>query len=285
MKKTLFLLATSRTGLFGALVVAFFLVTAVLSPILAPYDPVAMDLRSALQPPLDALTNGEAPHVFGTDQLGRDILSRVIAGSRVTLSVAAAAVIIGGLLGVTLGLVSGYFGGWPERLIMRAADVQMSIPLMLFAMLVVSVLGTSYVNLVAVLALTGWTRFARVVRGEVLSLREREFVLASRAGGAGALRIILRHILPNVATAIIIIGTLEFARVVILESALSFLGMGVPPPAASWGRMLAEGRGYIGQAWWLSFFPGVTIALVVLGMNMLGDWLRDYFDPRLSGRK
>lgn len=281
MKSMIHHLAASRTGLFGAVIALAFVLIAVSAPVISPFDPIAMDLRSTLSPPMGG---GDAVHVFGTDQLGRDIFSRILAGSRITLFVALSAVVVGGLLGVTMGLISGYYGGWTERIVMRGADIQLSIPLMLFALLVIAALGTSMVNLILVLALTGWTRFARVVRSEVLSVREREFVLASRAGGAGNVRLILRHILPNVSTSIIVIATLEFARVVMLESALSFLGMGVPPPAASWGRMLAEGRGYIDNAWWLPTFPGLAVALVVLGVNMLGDSLRDFFDPRLSGR-
>lgn len=282
MKNTIHHLLASRTGLFGAVIAITFVFVAVAAPIIAPYDPVGMNLRSTLSPPT---ISGDAVHLFGTDQLGRDIFSRILAGSRITLFVAMSAVLVGGILGVTMGLISGYYGGWTERVVMRTADIQLSIPLMLFALLVIAALGTSMLNLILVLALTGWTRFARVVRSEVLSVREREFVLASKAGGAGNLRLILRHILPNVSTSIIVIATLEFARVVMLESALSFLGMGVPPPAASWGRMLAEGRGYIANAWWLPTFPGLAVALVVLGVNMLGDWLRDFFDPRLSGRQ
>jgi peptide/nickel transport system permease protein len=183
---------------------------------------------------------------------------------------------------VWLGLLAGYFGGWTERVIMRLADMQLSIPLMLFALIIIAALGPSLPNLIIVLAMTGWTRFARITRGEVLSLREREFVLSARAAGARPLRILLRHILPNALTAVIVLATLELARVVILESALSFLGLGVQPPQASWGRMLADGRGYIATAWWLSTFPGLAIVLVVLGVNLLGDWMRDYFDPKLS---
>lgn len=281
MKDVINHLAGSRAGLFGAAIALAFVLIAISAPVITPFDPIAMNLRSTLSPPMGS---EDAVHLFGTDQLGRDIFSRILAGSRITLFVALSAVSVGGLLGVTMGLISGYYGGWTERIVMRAADIQLSIPLMLFALLVIAALGTSMLNLILVLALTGWTRFARVVRSEVLSVREREFVLASRAGGAGNLRLILRHILPNVSTSIIVIATLEFARVVMLESALSFLGMGVPPPAASWGRMLAEGRGYITNAWWLPTFPGLAVALVVLGVNMLGDSLRDFFDPRLGGR-
>ena len=277
-------LVASRAGLFGATFVALFLITAIAAPVITPHDPLKMDLKKRLAPPTLSLSGpGEFP--LGADQIGRDILSRIITGSRVTLLVAATAVLLGATIGVSLGLVAGYFGGWNERIIMRIADIQLSIPLLLFALIVIAVLGPSLVNLVIVLALTGWTRFARITRGEVLSLREQEFVLSARGSGAGRARILFRHILPNVLTAAIVVATLELARVVILESALSFLGLGVQPPHASWGRMLADGRGYISSGWWLSTFPGVAIVLIVLGVNLLGDWMRDYFDPKMSGSR
>lgn len=271
----------SPSGLVGLMLVALFIVTALAAPLLSPMDPVAIDLANRLGPPTWTW-EGPGPHPLGADQLGRDILSRIIWGSRITLIVAATAVVLSGILGVVLGLLAGYVGGWTERVIMRLADIQLSIPLMLFALLVIGALGPSLANLIVVLALTGWTRFARIVRGETLSLREREFVMSVRAAGATGLRIMMRHILPNVMTATIVVATLELARVVILESALSFLGMGLQPPRASWGRMLAEGRDYIASAWWLATFPGVAILLVVLGVNLFGDWLRDYFDPKLQ---
>lgn len=282
MKRALRNLARSRAGFAGAAIVVVFALMAIFAPLVVPQNPTAMDLADILQPPHLEGTPSTG-HWLGTDQLGRDIFSRIIMGSRITLAVALAAVVLGGVVGIVLGLVSGFFGGWWDRIIMRLADIQLSIPLMLFALLVIAALGASFVNLVAVLALTGWTRYARVVRGDVLSLREREFVLSARAAGASSVRMVVRHILPNVVTAATVVATLELARVVILESALSFLGMGVQPPAASWGRMLAEGRGYVAQAWWMSTFPGIAIVLVVLGVNLLGDWLRDYFDPKLTG--
>lgn len=271
----------SPSGLVGLTLMAVFVLTAIAAPLLSPMDPVAIDLANRLGAPTWSWS-GPGPHPLGADQLGRDILSRIIWGSRITLIVALTAVILSGMLGVVLGLLAGFLGGWTERVIMRLADVQLSIPLMLFALLIIGALGPSLFNLIIVLALTGWTRFARIVRGETLSLREREFIMSVRAAGATGLRIMMRHILPNVMTAAIVVATLEVARVVILESALSFLGMGLQPPQASWGRMLAEGRNYIASAWWLATFPGVAILLVVLGVNLFGDWLRDHFDPKLQ---
>jgi peptide/nickel transport system permease protein len=271
----------SRGGSFGFIVVVVFVLTALGAPLVAPDDPVKTNLRQRLAPPMASVQDQAS--VLGRDQLGRDILSRIIYGSRVTLVVAATSVILGGLVGIALGLLAGYFGGWVDRVLMRLADVQLSLPMMLLALIIVAVLGPSLTNLVIVLALTSWTRYARIVRGEVLSLRGREFVLSAVAAGAGAKRIIVRHILPNVISAAVVVGTLELARVIIMESAKSFLGLGVQPPEPSWGRMLADGRSYMASAWWLATFPGLAIVILVLGVNMLGDWLRDHFDPQLSG--
>jgi len=282
MRNVLRHLLRSPAGLIGAVIVVAFVLIALLAPIIVPFDPLQLNLRGRLTPPTWSLLDR---YSMGADQLGRDILSRIVVGSRITLAVAAIAVLVGGTIGILLGLCAGYFGGWADRIIMRLADIQLSVPLMLFALIVIAALGASLPNLIAVLALTGWTRYARVVRGEVLSLREREFVLMARAAGARGARILWWHILPNVMTAAIVVATLELARVVILESALSFLGLGVQPPDASWGRMLADGRGYIASAWWLSTFPGIAIVLVVLGVNLLGDWMRDFFDPKLVGSR
>jgi len=275
-------LVRSRGGLAGFVVLLLFLLTAAAAPVIATHDPVRTDLRARFAPPTyGAVAQHEA--LLGRDQLGRDVYSRLVHGSRVTLQVGAAAVLVGGAIGLLVGLLAGYFGGWTDRLLMRLADIQLSFPLMLLALLVIAALGPSLFNLVLTLALTSWTRYARIVRGEVLSLRERDFVQAAIAAGSRPLRILYLHILPNVAAPAIVVGTLEFARVVILESALSFLGLGVQPPQPSWGRMLAEGRAYIASAWWLATWPGLAIMILVLGINLFGDWLRDHLDPRLSG--
>lgn len=268
-------------GLAGLAILLVLAFVAVLGPAIAPADPNATNLRERMAPPSLSLEDGAAG-VLGRDQLGRDLLSRLIVGSRVTLLVGLSAVVLGGVVGLALGIVAGYFGGWTDRIVMRLVDMQLAIPLMVLALAVVAVLGPSLVNLVIVLALTSWLRYARIVRGEVLSLREREFVLSARAAGAGRLRILLRHILPNVTTPAIVVGTLELARIILFESALSFLGLGVQPPDASWGRMLADGRAYMGSAWWLTTMPGLAIMLTVLAINMFGDALRDHFDPKLG---
>jgi peptide/nickel transport system permease protein len=253
---------------------------AVFAPVLAPHDPLHQDLDLRAGAP--TITRfGPGAHPLGNDQLGRDMLSRLIYGSRVSLVVGSIAVLLGGSVGVTLGVAAGYFGGWADRLIMRTADVQLAFPFILLAMIIVAVAGPGITRLIGVLALSGWVTYARVVRSEVLSVREREFVQAARAVGLRDGRIMLRHILPNVTAPVIVVATLELARVVILEAALSFLGLGVQPPTPSWGRMLADGRDFLATAWWISTFPGLAIMALVLGVNLVGDWLRDVLDPRI----
>jgi peptide/nickel transport system permease protein len=269
-----------RGGLSGALLLALLLVLAVGAPWLDLPNPVRADLPSRMAAPTwSGLQPGA--HPLGTDQLGRDILSRILHGSRITLSIAFAAMLLSGVLGTAVGLLAGYLRGPWDRFFMRLADIQLALPLMLMALLVVAALGPSIQNLVIVLALTGWTRYARIVRGQTLLLRERDFVQSAHAIGASDLRIMLRHILPNVLTPILVVATLELARIIVMDAALSFLGLGIQPPTPSWGRMLAEGRVYLASAWWIVTFPGLAILLTVLAINLLGDWLRDYFDPRL----
>jgi peptide/nickel transport system permease protein len=270
-------------GLAGLLLLTVLLLLAAFGPLLDLPDPTRTNLRARMAAPTISWT-GLGAHPLGTDQLGRDILSRIVTGSRVTLAVAAAAVILGGIVGTLLGLVAGFFGGLLDRLLMRLADIQLAVPLMLLALMVIAALGPSLQNLVIVLALVSWVRYARIVRGQALAVREREFVQSARAIGASAPRIILRHILPNVLTPAVVVATLELARVIVLEAGLSFLGLGVQPPDPSWGRMLAEGRTYISSAWWIITFPGLALMLTVLSVNLLGDWLRDYLDPRLKVR-
>jgi peptide/nickel transport system permease protein len=274
-------LLRSRSGLFGAVLVVVMICAALGAPFMDLPNPIRGDLRARLAPPTWSGPLSPGAHPLGTDQLGRDILSRIIYGSQITLTVAGSAVVLGGMIGVFLGIVAGTFGGIVDRVLMRLVDIQLAIPLMLLALLVVAALGPSLTNLIMVLAVTSWIRYARIIRGQVLALREREFVQSVRAIGASTMRIMIRHILPNVATPALVIATLELARVIIMDAALSFLGLGVQPPTASWGRMLAEGRVYISTSWWIVTFPGLAIVLSVLSINLLGDWLRDYFDPRL----
>ncbi len=274
-------LLSSRAGLFGLVLIAVFVALALLAPVLGLPDPVRSNLRARMLAPTWTGLFSPGPHPLGTDQVGRDILSRIIYGSRITLMVAGSAVVLGGLIGVFLGIVAGYVGGLTDRILMRLVDIQLAIPLMLLALLVVAALGPSLANLIIVLAVTSWIRYARIIRGQVLTLREREFVLSARALGTSRMRIMLRHILPNVMTPALVVATLELARIIIMDAALSFLGLGVQPPTASWGRMLAEGRVYISSGWWIVTFPGLAIVFTVLSVNLFGDWLRDFFDPKM----
>jgi peptide/nickel transport system permease protein len=270
-----------RTALFGLVVIAAVVLAALLAPVLTHFDPQVQDIGQRLKPPGWAGPDGRA-HWLGTDHLGRDILGRILFGARIALVVGLAAVAIAGTLGLAIGLVSGYFGGRVDDLFMRLADIQLAFPFILLALAVIGVLGPSLRNIIAVVGVSGWVVYARIVRGEVLSLREREFVLAARAVGSPPGRVIVRHVVPNAFTPWLVIATLDMARVIIVESALSFLGLGVPPPTPTWGAMLADGRVYMSTAWWLATFPGLAILVTVLGINLLGDGLRDTLDPRLK---
>jgi len=274
-------LLKSRAGLFGFIMLVLFVLTALLAPYLGLPTPTRSNLAARLAAPTWDGVFAPGAHPLGADELGRDILARIVYGSRVTLMIAAAAVVLGGVVGTLLGIVAGYYRGMVDRILMRIVDVQLALPLMLLALLVIAALGPSTVNLILVLALTSWLRYARIIRGQVLALREREFMLSAHAIGASAWRIMRKHLLPNVLTSALVVATLELARVIIMDAALSFLGLGVQPPNPSWGRMLADGRVYISTAWWIVTFPGLAILLTVLSVNLLGDWLRDYFDPKL----
>jgi peptide/nickel transport system permease protein len=267
------------TGI-GAAIVGLVIVAAVAAPLLATTDPIEQDLSVALRPPF-WLEDGSLAHPLGTDHLGRDVYSRLVYGAQVSLTISVLAALLGAAVGVAAGLAAGYLGGRVDMVIMRVVDLNLAFPLILLALAVVALLGANLRNLVIVMAITTWMIYARVVRGVSLTLREQEFIQAVRALGARDARIIVRHILPNVAAPILVIWTLEVARVILMESALSFLGLGVPPPTPTWGRMLAEGRDYLTVAGWIAVFPGLAIMVTVLGINFLGDGLRDLLDPRL----
>ncbi len=268
------------SALAGGAILIIILFTSIFFPVLYSVDPLAQNLLERFTPPAwqDA---GTLAHPLGTDNLGRDVLARLFYGSRISLTVAFAAVFMAELVGITLGIVSGYYGGKVDNYIMRVADIFLAYPFMLLTISIISVLGPSTLILILVLGVSDWVIYARTIRGSVLSLKNKEFVEASRAIGTRHSVIITRHILPNVISPLLILGTLRVGSVIIWESGLSFLGMGVPPPMPTWGRMLAEGRIYISDAWWLVCLPGLSIMITILAVNLLGDGLRDALDPRL----
>jgi peptide/nickel transport system permease protein len=270
-----------RLGLWiSVALVALFVLTAVLAALIAPYEPDAQNLMGRLKSP--GTTSRSFHYLLGSDELGRDLLSRLIHGARVSLSVAFASVILSGTVGVMLGMLAGYLRGWLEVAVMRVVDVFLSIPAILLAIITVAVLGPGLVNVVVVLALTRWPRYARVAYGQTLGIANAPYVRLATLMGAGPLRILLRHTLPNIIGAVTVVATLEFGLMVLFEAGLSFLGMGVQPPTASWGSMLSTGRNYLATAWWIATFPGMCLFLLVLAINLIGDDLRDRFDPRLQ---
>ncbi|MDR7550817.1 MAG: ABC transporter permease [Armatimonadota bacterium] len=266
-------------GVVGAFVVAAVTAIAFLASFLAPMPPDRQDLQARLTPP--SWAGGSSRHLLGTDHLGRDVLSRLLHGTRSTLLVAGIAVTLAGGVGTTCGLLAGYYGGRVDAVLSRIMDVQLAIPYMLLAIVIVMLLGPGVVNTIAVLVVGGWVVYARLVRAEVLSLRSQDFVLAARALGNPDFRILLRHVLPNTMSSLVVVATIELANNMLFESSLSFLGLGVRPPLISWGAMLSDGRDYLLVAWWAAVFPGIAITLTIFGINQLGDWLRDLLDPRL----
>jgi peptide/nickel transport system permease protein len=268
------------SALAGGTLLILILLTSAFFPVFYSVDPLAQDLMQRFTPPAWQ-DGGTLVHPLGTDNLGRDILARLFYGSRISLTVGFAAVLMAALVGITLGIVSGYYGGRVDMFIMRIADIFLAYPFMLLTISIIAVLGPSTLNLILVLGVSDWVIYARTIRGSVLSLKNKEFVEASRAIGTQHPVVITRHILPNVISPLIILGTLRVGSIIIWESGLSFLGMGVPPPMPTWGRMLAEGRIYINDAWWLVCLPGLAIMATILAVNLLGDGLRDALDPRL----
>lgn len=265
----------------GALLLGLAVLSAVGAPRLAPYPPMHLDLRHRLLPPAWE-HGGTAAHPLGTDNVGRDMLSRLLWGARISLSVGVTAALLGAAIGSALGLLAGYFGGWTDRCISWLIDVQLAFPFTLFAIFLLAVCGGGLVAVILVLALATWVNFARVVRSQALSLRAQDFILAAHAVGVGPWRLFRRYLLPAVAPSIIVVGSFSAAQAMLTEAALSFLGVGVSSSTPSWGAMLEQGRNYLEAAWWIATFPGLAIAFTVLGVNLLGDWLRDRFDPRLS---
>lgn len=267
------------TVAIGGVLLGLVVFASLLAPALTAYDPLKPSFSQRLAPPWGL--GGTRAHLLGTDNLGRDILARLLYGGRISLALAITAVAIAGLVGVVVGLVASWGGRKIDAVIMRMADVQLAFPVIMLAIAIVAVVGTNPLALVGVLALSGWVLYARAIRAHVLTIRRLDYIEAATTLGASDLRIIVRHVLPNTVALILVIGSSQFATMVLLESGLSFLGMGIQAPRPSWGLMLAEGRDYLSNAWWLATAPGLMIALVVLGANLLGDGLRDLLDPTL----
>jgi len=267
-------LKKNKFAIFGMVVIILLSIIAIVSPLISPYNPYEQNLTERLQPP-------SLKHLCGTDELGRDVFSRMLYGSRISLSVGLLAVLIATTIGIIVGSISGYFGGVVDNILMRFVDIMLSIPTLFLILMLIVFLGPSIFNVMLVIGLTGWTDLARLVRAEFLSLKNREYVLAAKAAGAGHFRIIFRHILPNALSPVFVSVIFGVAGAILLESSLSFLGLGVQPPTASWGNILTSGKDYIESAWWLSFFPGFAIFITVMSYNLLGEGLRDALDPRL----
>lgn len=259
-------------------ILATMVVVAIFAPLIAPYDPNTQNLLGRLKPP--GTLARDVYYVLGSDELGRDLLSRVIYGARVSLSVAFLSVILSGCVGITLGMLAGYRGGWVEVVVMRFVDIFLSIPAILLAIIMVAVLGPGFVNVVLVLALTRWPRYARVAYGQTLAISNQPYVRLAKAMGAGPVRVLFLHILPNIIAPLAVVATLEFGLMVLFEAGLSFLGLGVQPPTASWGAMLSVGRNYVSSAWWIATFPGLCLFLLVLSVNLIGDRLSAYLNPK-----
>jgi len=269
-----------RLPMFPLMILLVTLVTAVFAPVIAPHSPTQGNLRDRLLPPA-WVEGGRNEYLLGTDALGQDIFSRIIFGTRVSLLVSLVAIFIAGTIGTFAGLASGYLGGWLDIILMRIVDVGLSLPLILVAIVLAVLIGPSFANVVLVIGLLLWPRYARQIRGETLAVKEQDYVAFARVAGVSTPAILVRHIFPNLVPTLLVLATLQVGYVIVLEASLSFLGVGVPPPDPSWGRMVAEGRGLIQSAWWVSIFPGLAVLLTVLSMNLLGDWVRDRLDPKL----
>jgi peptide/nickel transport system permease protein len=264
-----------------AILVFFLVIPAIFAPLVAPHDPLKGSLSKRLKPPAWA-QGGSIEYPLGTDKMGRDLLSRMIYGARISLLVSFMAVGVGGSIGTALGLISGYFGGKIDTLIMRLVDITLSLPTILLALVLVSAIGPSFSTVITVIALIIWARYARQARAETLTVKEQDFVARARVAGASHSRIMVRYIFPNIVNTLVVLATLQVGSIILLESTLSFLGVGIPRPTPAWGVMVADGRELIVTAWWVSMFPGIGIMLTVLSLNLFGDWLRDHLDPKLK---
>ena len=268
-----------RAPLITLGIILVFLLTAIFAEVLTSHSPTKPSISNRLRPPF-WIEGGNMSYPLGTDPLGRDILTRIIYGARISLTVAGMTIFFAGFLGVALGMVSGYYGGWVDSAIMRIVDAVISLPTILFAIVLVIVIGAGLMNVVLAIAMLQWARYARLVRGQVLSIKQIDFIAQARVAGCSVFRILWVHIFPNVLNVLMVMVTVEIGRIIIVEASLSFLGAGIPPPTPAWGQMVANGRQYIHSAWWVSLFPGAAILLTVMSFNLLGDWLRETLDPR-----
>lgn len=275
-------LTRSPVGFIGSLIVGLVVVLAIIGPVISPHDPIDGNLRARFKPP--GFADDSGVYTLGTDQLGRDILSRIIAGSRVSVLVGVVSVMIAGTIGVIYGLISGFIGGTTDTILMRTADGILSIPFIILVVAISGVVGAGLTTLILILGFTGWVTYARVIRGEVLKVREMDYIIAAYALGQNRVKVMFFHILPNVISSAIVLAAVQVGVTILAESSLSFLGLGVKSPTVTWGLMLADGRQYINSAWWMTTFPGIAITVTVLGVVFLGDWLRDLLDPNVRGR-
>jgi peptide/nickel transport system permease protein len=269
-----------RLPFVSSFILFAFIVLALFADLIAPHNPYETSLRTRFRPPVWE-EGGSWDHPLGTDHLGRDVMTRVIYGARISLAVGVLTVLLAGFIGAAIGLLSGFYGGRIDAVLMRAADSTLAFPIILFALILAVTMGPSFFNVITAIAIVLWARYARVIRGEVLSLKERDFVAQARITGCSPLRIIVFHLFPNTLNTLIVLLTLQIGYVILVEASLSFLGAGIPPPTPAWGSMVSEGRDYITRAWWVSFFPGMAIMAIVLSLNLLGDWMRDTLDPKL----
>lgn len=274
IRLTMHILARNPSAVAGAVIIAMMLLMALLAGVLAPFDPIHIHLAERLQPP-------SATHLFGTDEMGRDILSRIMYGARISLRIGLLVVTVAGGLGTVIGAVSGYLGGWADGLIMRVMDVILSFPSLILAMALAAALGPSLTNAIMAVAFVMIPKFARLVRGEALAVREKQFVAAARISGEGSLSIIRRHVIPNCLNSVIVLATLAMGETILIAASLSFIGLGAQPPSPEWGAMVSVGRKFIMDQWWYATFPGLFILVTVIGFNILGDALRDVLDPRI----
>lgn len=279
IRRWLRLLLKSKTGTFGFLIIVLVSFLAIFAPLIAPYDPGLQNYGQMNTPPM-WLDGGTSDHILGTDNLGRDMFSRIIYGTRISLLVGVLSVVVAGAIGMLFGLLAGYFGGFIDNALMRLVDTFLAIPSILFVLVILGVIGPGVTTLIIVIGITNWTIYARLIRSEVLSIKQREFIKAAQTIGSSNYVIIFKHILPNVFSSFIVVSTLSVATTIILEASLSFLGLGIQPPNISWGEMLTAGRDYLSTSWWIATFPGIAITITVLGIIFLGDWLRDVLDPR-----